>query len=123
MWVNLEADKLFACPKILHHSGHYKFITLDCQISMVMQKTLVRNMKCHTQAFHKIVFKAEYVFLMGFNEEKDEIDHKTQAGADLVKWHGSGIGCVISVGLRRESLNGKYSNITTICNSQYLPGR
>lgn len=61
---------------------------------------------------------------MGLNEEKDEIDHKTfQTGTDLVKWHGSGIGCVVSVGLRRESLNGKYSNITTISNSQYLPGR
>lgn len=33
---------------------------------------------------------------MGFNEEKDEIDHKTfQTGTDLVKWHGSGIGCVV----------------------------
>lgn len=58
-------------------------------------------MKYHIQAIYKIIFKVDYFLLMGFNEQKGEVNHKTlQTGADLGKWHGGGIGCVISGGLR-----------------------
>lgn len=80
-------------------------------------------MKYHIQAFYKIVFKVDYFLLVGFNEEKVEINHKTlQTNTDLVEHRGSGVGCVVTGGLRRESHSGKYSRITMIPSSQHWPG-
>lgn len=42
---------------------------------------------------------------MGFNEEKDEINHKTlQTDIGLVEWQGSRMSCVISGG-REEKVS------------------
>ena len=80
-------------------------------------------MKYHIQAFYKIVFKVDYFLLVGFNEEKVEINHKTlQTNTDLVEHRGSGVGCVVTGGLRREGHSGKYSRITMIPSSRNWPG-